>query len=76
TPSLKNTAETIDSLDKILRFAYSKLLDDLLWSPSMPCRLRDEEQIPFAYYGTSIIGMLYFVYRKGLAVRYGKTMQC
>ncbi|POP76102.1 glutamate--cysteine ligase [Pseudomonas syringae pv. syringae] len=76
TPALKNPAETIDNLDRIHRFVYSKLGDELLWSPSMPCPLPDEEHIPIAYYGTSNIGKLKYVYRKGLALRYGKTMQC
>ncbi|MEJ0003151.1 MAG: hypothetical protein WDN30_05455 [Pararobbsia sp.] len=43
---------------------------------SMPCRLPSEEQIPIANFGTSNIGRLKHVYRQGLAVRYGKTMQC
>ena len=42
----------------------------------MPCPLPAEEDIPIAYYGTSNIGQLTYVYRKGLALRYGKTMQC
>ena len=42
----------------------------------MPCPLPAEEDIPIAYYGTSNIGQLKYVYRKGLALRYGKTMQC
>ncbi|MFH7495152.1 glutamate--cysteine ligase, partial [Pseudomonas syringae pv. tagetis] len=46
TPALKNPAETIHSLDTIHRFAYTKLGDELLWSPSMPCPLPDEEHIP------------------------------
>ncbi|MGV8783506.1 hypothetical protein ACV35H_32745, partial [Pseudomonas aeruginosa] len=29
-----------------------------------------------ARYGNSMIGRLKYVYRKGLALRYGKTMQC
>jgi glutamate--cysteine ligase len=76
TPALKDPAQTLDSLDKIHRFAYSKLNDEMLWSPSMPCPLPAEEDIPIAYYGTSNIGKLKYVYRKGLALRYGKTMQC
>jgi glutamate--cysteine ligase len=76
TPALTDPAETLASLDKIHRFAYSKLGDELLWSPSMPCPLPDEAEIPIAYYGTSNIGKLKYVYRKGLALRYGKTMQC
>ena len=76
TPALPDPAETLASLDKIHRFAYSKLGNEFLWSPSMPCPLPAEEDIPIAYYGTSNIGQLKYVYRKGLALRYGKTMQC
>lgn len=76
TPAMTDVAQTLASLDKIHRFAYSKLDDELLWSPSMPCPLPAEEDIPIAYYGTSNIGKLKYVYRKGLALRYGKTMQC
>ncbi len=76
TPALPNPADTLSNLDKIHRFAYSKLGSEYLWSPSMPCPLPAEEDIPIAYYGTSNIGQLKYVYRKGLALRYGKTMQC
>ena len=76
TPALPDPADTLANLDKIHRFAYSKLGNEYLWSPSMPCPLPAEEDIPIAYYGTSNIGQLKYVYRKGLALRYGKTMQC
>ncbi|MFW9079052.1 glutamate--cysteine ligase [Pseudomonas sp. P2757] len=76
TPALPDPADTLASLDKIHRFAYSKLGTEYLWSPSMPCPLPAEEDIPIAYYGSSNIGQLKYVYRKGLALRYGKTMQC
>jgi glutamate--cysteine ligase len=76
TPALADPAATLESLDKIHRFAYSKLGNEFLWSPSMPCPLPAEEDIPIAYYGTSNIGKLKYVYRQGLALRYGKTMQC
>ena len=42
----------------------------------MPCLLPDDDEIPIAWYGTSHIGMLKHVYRRGLALRYGRTMQC
>lgn len=76
TPALPDPAETLKSLDDIHRFAYTALGDELLWAPSMPCALPAEEDIPLAWYGTSNIGQLKHVYRKGLAVRYGRTMQC
>lgn len=76
TPAEPDPQATLADLERIHRFAYSKLGDELLWSPSMPCALPDEETIPIARYGSSHIGELKYVYRKGLALRYGKTMQC
>jgi len=76
TPALADPAEVLDNLEQIHRFVYTKLGDEYLWSPSMPCALPAEEEIPIAEYGTSNIGKLKHVYRKGLALRYGRTMQC
>ncbi|MGE8407488.1 MAG: glutamate--cysteine ligase [Pseudomonas sp.] len=76
TPALADPAQTLESLENIHRFAYSKLAGEYLWSPSMPCPLPAEEDIPIAWYGSSNIGQLKYVYRKGLALRYGRTMQC
>ena len=78
TPAEADAVQTLDDLDRIHRFAYSKLAsnDEFLWSPSMPGPLPEEEDIPIARYGNSNIGKLKHVYRKGLALRYGKTMQC
>ncbi|WP_028357248.1 glutamate--cysteine ligase [Brackiella oedipodis] len=50
--------------------------DESMWMHSMPCKLPAEPQIPIAWYGTSNSGMLKHVYRRGLAERYGKKMQC
>ncbi|QXI34004.1 glutamate--cysteine ligase [Pseudomonas promysalinigenes] len=76
TPAMADSAKVLESLEQTHRFVYSKLGDELLWSPSMPCTLPAEEDIPIAEYGTSNIGKLKHVYRKGLALRYGRTMQC
>ncbi|MFT0867745.1 glutamate--cysteine ligase [Pseudomonas sp. CAM1A] len=76
TPALADPAKVLESLDQIHRFVYTKLGDEYLWSPSMPCALPAEEDIPIAEYGSSNIGKLKHVYRKGLALRYGRTMQC
>ncbi len=76
TPTSTSVEKTLEELDEIHRFASGKLDGEYLWSPSMPCELPDEETIPIARYGSSHIGRLKYVYRKGLALRYGKTMQC
>nr|WP_315591783.1 glutamate--cysteine ligase [uncultured Cupriavidus sp.] len=76
TPALTDPADTLESLDALHRFAYTSLGDELLWSASMPCMLPSEEEIPIAEYGSSHVGRLKHVYRRGLALRYGRSMQC
>ncbi len=76
TPAEPDPTQTLADLEQVHRFAYSQLGDEYLWSPSMPGPLPSEQDIPIAYYGDSNIGRLKYVYRKGLALRYGKTMQC
>jgi glutamate--cysteine ligase len=76
TPAEPDPRTTLAELEAIHRFAASRLDGEYLWSPSMPGPLPDEAQIPIAEYGNSLIGRLKHVYRRGLALRYGKTMQC
>src|SRR5690606_21878528 len=58
-------------------FVYSELGDALLWTESMPCILPARESDgPSAWYGTSTVGMLKRVDRRGQAGRDGKPMQC
>lgn len=76
TPAEADIAITLDKLDTVHRHAYSRLGDELLWSQSMPGELPGEQDIAIANYGSSNMGMLKHVYRRGLALRYGKAMQC
>ena len=76
TDAHSDSAQTLAELEDIHRFTISKLDQEVLWSPSMPGHLPPEEQIPIATYGTSNNGKLRHLYRKGLSVRYGRTMQC
>lgn len=76
TPASVNADAALNELDAIHRFAYTQLGAQKLWSQSMPCHLPSEADIPIAWYGNSHIGMLKHVYRRGLALRYGKAMQC
>ncbi len=68
--------QLLDELDVIHRFVQQTLDKELMWTHSMPALLPPEPEIPIAWYGTSHIGMLKHVYRRGLALRYGKAMQC
>jgi glutamate--cysteine ligase len=76
TPAEPDISAALEKLDAIHRHAYTQLGDELLWSQSMPCALPEEQEIPIAWYGHSHTGMLKHVYRKGLSLRYGRTMQC
>jgi len=66
----------LDELDDIHRFTAQHLDGEVIWNQSMPAHLPAEADIPIAWYGTSNSGMLKHVYRRGLAHRYGKPMQC
>jgi glutamate--cysteine ligase len=71
-----SAAGVLGELDWVHRLAIDGLGDELLWNHSMPSLLPAEPDIPIGWYGNSNTGMLKHVYRRGLAVRYGKLMQC
>ncbi len=76
TPAEHDASVTLDKLDELHRFVYSVLDGEILWNSSMPGLLpATDEGIPIAHYGSSNIGKLKYVYRVGLSLRYGRTMQ-
>ena len=76
TPAEPDIATALEQLDAIHRFSSAHLGREMVWSQSMPCVLPEEKDIAIGWYGRSHIGLLKHVYRRGLALRYGKTMQC
>ena len=75
TPAYTSTWEAINFLCDVHQFTYDVLDDELLWPASMPCRIPRDAEIPLAHYGTSNIGQMKTVYRRGLGFRYGRQMQ-
>ncbi|MGJ0484102.1 MAG: glutamate--cysteine ligase [Methylomicrobium sp.] len=75
TPPLAEIEDTIDYLTDLHQFVYDHLDDEMLLGASMPCGIDGDESIPIANYGTSNIGKMKHVYRRGLWHRYGRTMQ-
>src|SRR5690606_29587178 len=71
-----STESLIQELEQTHRYVAQQLTSELIWNQSMPAHLPPEAEIPIAWYGTSNTGMLKHVYRRGLAERYGKAMQC
>jgi glutamate--cysteine ligase len=76
TPAEHDATTALEKLDTLHRFVYTQLGDEILWNHSMPALLPADDEIPIAHYGISNIGKLKYVYRVGLALRYGRTMQC
>jgi len=75
TPPCDRAFKSLDFLLDVETFVYQRLENELLWTTSMPCVIRGEEDITIAQYGTSNAGKMKSVYRQGLAERYGKMMQ-
>ena len=77
TPTFNSIDEVYEFLLDLHIFTASAMEpDEVLWSNSMPCFIGDESEIRVAEYGSSNIGKLKNIYRKGLRVRYGSIMQC
>lgn len=75
TPVYCRPADALSFLGDLVRFTYRKLDGEWLWPASMPARLDGNDSIPIADYGTSNVGTMKYVYRKGLDSRYGRIMQ-
>ena len=57
-------------------FVTQHLGEEVMWNQSMPAHLPPEPDIKIGWYGPSNAGMFKHIYRRGLAERYGKRMQC
>ena len=75
TPAFATTWEALQCICDINQFTYSQLDGEMLWPASMPCLIPDNDDIPLAKYGTSNVGRMKTIYRRGLGYRYGRQMQ-
>ncbi|BBL75905.1 glutamate--cysteine ligase [Methylomagnum ishizawai] len=75
TPPSPDAATALGQLEDLHTFVYRHLGDEFLLANSMPCGIAGDDSIPIARYGTSNIGQMKHVYRRGLAYRYGRAMQ-
>lgn len=76
TTPCRDSVEVISQLDDIHRYILEGIGSEELWNQSMPCLLPPDADIPIAYYGVSAAGKFKHQYRQGLALRYGRSMQC
>ena len=75
TPAFTHSWELLQYLLDLHQFVYRHLGDELLWATSMPCAIARDEDIPIAQFGTSHVGRMKNIYRRGLGLRYGRMMQ-
>lgn len=75
TPAYATTWEALHCICDLHQFAYANLGDEMLWSASMPCVIPADKDIPLARYGSSNVGQMKTIYRRGLGHRYGRQMQ-
>ena len=76
TPAYTDIDECLEVLENVHQFSLRNLEEDeLLWVASMPCPLSADADINIAEYGSSNIGRMKNLYRRGLHNRYGSLMQ-
>jgi glutamate--cysteine ligase len=75
TKPYDDITKTLSLLEDLHTFVYDNIQDEFLWASSMPCIIKDKKNIKIAKYGHSNQGKMKHIYRKGLALRYGKLMQ-
>ncbi|KKO45558.1 glutamate--cysteine ligase [Arsukibacterium ikkense] len=75
TPASDSIDTTLAQLADIHRYTAKQLGAEWLWPASMPCFIEQDTVIPLAQYGSSNIGRMKTLYRKGLHNRYGSMMQ-
>jgi glutamate--cysteine ligase len=75
TPPSTDLHQPLAFLDDLHRFVYNNIGDEILWVNSMPCLMGSDDDIPLADYGTTNVGWMKHIYRRGLGYRYGRAMQ-
>jgi glutamate--cysteine ligase len=75
TPPCTDAHSALACMNDIHSFVYAHLRDELLWATSMPCKVAGDASVPIAEYGSSNVGTMKNVYRRGLSYRYGRVMQ-
>lgn len=75
TPPYATNWEAIQFLCDSHNFVARNIDDELLWAQSMPCISSADRDLPIARYGSSNLGQMKTIYRRGLGYRYGRAMQ-
>lgn len=74
TPAFRNSRDTLAHLCYLHR-VLAQDSEEYILNGSMPAYITDPEKVLVGQYGSSNAGQMRQLYRKGLALRYGKAMQ-
>ncbi len=74
TPAFRNRRDALTHL-RFLHRVLATESEDYILNGSMPAFIEDPEAVAIGWYGRSHQGQMRRLYRKGLALRYGKGMQ-
>ncbi|SFC85976.1 glutamate--cysteine ligase [Pseudoalteromonas denitrificans] len=75
TPATDSAERTLNQLRDIQKYTQARLDNEVLWPMSMPCFIKNQNEIALAQYGSSNVGQMKTLYREGLKNRYGSMMQ-
>ncbi len=75
TPVSRQNSEVLKTLSNVQNYVLKQDDTEVIWPSSMPSILPDDSKIKLAYYGESNSGRLKTLYRSGLGLRYGRSMQ-
>lgn len=75
TPAFRNSRDTLAHLCYLHRVLAQGNQEEYMLNGSMPAYIADTENVEIGRYGQSNAGKMRRLYRKGLALRYGKAMQ-
>ena len=75
TPALSDASEMLGFLTDLHRYVCANIPDEVLLAASMPVGDLRDSAIPIARYGSSNVGRMKHIYRRGLSYRYGRCMQ-
>ena len=76
TPQMHDNTEALAFVHDLHAYIYQRMEPTtVLWANSMPCVVKNSERIPIARYGASNLGQMKHIYRQGLHLRYGSSMQ-
>jgi len=75
SPPFSQINELMDFMARIHGYISHHIGEEIIWPASMPPRITNSADIKIAEYGSSYPGRIRHIYRKGLALRYGKMMQ-